>query len=86
MSQQHLNEHGVYDPPTPRIAGDTVVHDRKRNTQVMRIQGVVVLPLGSEFELANPNVTAIVTGVRLLAGAAVAVCLDVDVPGEYWGE
>ncbi len=62
---------------------------RARDRQVMRIQGTVVLPVGAAIELTDPNLTATVTGIRLLAGDALTaahVCLDVEVPGEYWGE
>ena len=87
--RHHLDEEGIYDPPTPQLGGFTVVHDRNRNRQVMRIRGVVVLPVGAEVELTEPNVNAVVEGVRLLAGSntlPVHVCLDVKVPGKYWGE
>ncbi|MBW3634501.1 MAG: hypothetical protein KY456_15900, partial [Chloroflexi bacterium] len=68
---------------------ETFVHDRARNLPVMRIQGVVSLPIGAEIELYSPNVSATVVGVRLLAGSdhvPVALCLDVDVPEAYWEE
>ncbi len=48
-----------------------------------------MLPVGAEIELTDPNLTATVSGIRLLAGdafTAAHVCLDVEVPGEYWGE
>lgn len=51
----------------PSLDGMTVIHDRERNRQVMRVQGVVVLPVGAEVELMYPNVKATVIGVRLLA-------------------
>ncbi len=89
MAERETDEHGGYIVPEPHLGDMTIVHDRERNLQVMRIQGVVVLPVGAEVELSNPNVNAIVTGVRLLAGAdedPVHVCLDVRVPAEYWGE
>ena len=84
-----LDEHGQYIIPTHQLGGMTIVHDRQRNVQVMRIQGVVVLPIGAEVELTDPNLSAEVVGVRLLAGTAdtpAHVCLDVKVPGEYWDE
>lgn len=89
MHPSHLNERGEYTPETPLLQDYTVVFDRARNEQVMRIKGVVVLPVGAEVELTDPHVSAIVTGVRLLAGnktTPVAVCLDVQVPAEYWGD
>jgi hypothetical protein len=84
-----LNEDLEYHAPVHELRPETFVHDRARNEQVMRIQGVVVLPIGAEIELVNPNVSATVVGVRLLAGSdhvPVAVCLDVDVPEAYWEE
>ena len=84
-----LNEDLEYHAPVHQLRPETFVHDRARNLQVMRIQGVVPLPIGAEIELVNPNVNATVVGVRLLAGSAhvpVAVCLDVDVPEAYWEE
>jgi hypothetical protein len=84
-----LNEDLEYHAPVYALRPETFVHDRARNEQVMRIQGVVVRPIGAEIELVNPNVSATVVGVRLLAGSdhvPVAVCLDVDVPEAYWEE
>ncbi len=68
----------------PVLDGVTVIHDRAGNRQVMTAQGVVVLPVGSEVELMNPNVNAKVIGIRLLAGNTATVCLDVEVPDEWW--
>ncbi len=84
-----LDESGGHVIPELQLSAVTIVHDRARNLQVMRIQGAVVLPVGSEIELTDPNLTATVTGIRLLAGDSftpVHVCLDVRVPGEYWDE
>ena len=83
----HVNEDLEYHAPVHELRQETFVHDRARNEQIMRIQGVVVLPIGAKIELVNPNVSATVVGVRLLAGSdhvPVAVCLDVDVPAAYW--
>ena len=83
----HVNEDLEYHAPVRELRQETFVHDRVRNEQIMRIEGVVVLPIGAEIELVNPNVSATVVGVRLLAGSdqvPVAVCLDVDVPDAYW--
>ena len=82
-----LNEDVEYHAPVLELRPETFVFDHTRNEQVMRIQGVVVLPIGAVIELVNPNVNATVVGVRLLAGSdrvPVAVCLDVDVPEAYW--
>ena len=90
--EKETDEYQGYVPRESReySLGDyTVVYDRERNRQVMRLRGVVVLPIGAEVELTNPNVDAKVVGVRLLAGSRtgpVHVCLDVSVPKEYWSE
>ena len=89
MYPSHLDEHGRYTPTASRLAESTIIFDRKRNQQVMVVEGVVVLPVGAEVELLNPNVNATVVGVRLLAGNTmipVQVSIDVDVPAEYWGD
>ncbi|WP_147447058.1 hypothetical protein [Corallococcus sp. CA054B] len=84
---------GMHTVPTLKSAKYTVIHDRKNNMALMRINEVVVLPVGTEIELIEPNVNAVVTGIRLLAGRPatatsagidVAVCLDVSVPDEWW--
>jgi hypothetical protein len=85
----HRSEDVEYHAPVHELRPETFVHDRARNVQIMRIQGVVPLPIGAEIELVNPNVRATVVGVRLLAGSdqvPVVVCLDVDVPESYWEE
>jgi len=80
--------------PPRALATETIIHDLKRNRAVMRIAGAVVLPVGAEVELCNPNVNAIVKRVRLLAGIPatattpehpVQVCLDCDIPAG-WSE
>ena len=85
----HRHADVEYHAPVHELRPETFVHDRVRNRQIMRIQGVVPLPIGAEIELYDPNVRATVVGVRLLAGSAhvpVVVCLDVDVPEAYWEE
>lgn len=71
------------DAPT-RILGQTLVNDVKRDKQVLWIEGVLVLPVGSVIELGDPLRSAKVVRVRLLAPAlpqnTVRVCLDVEVP------
>jgi len=83
-----LDANGQQVRLTPTLGETTVIHDRKRNIAIMTIEGVVVLPIGAEVELINPNLNATVVGVRLLApwDGKVHVCLDVDVPEEYWDE
>lgn len=71
----------------PPKAKYTVVLDSRTGRQVMRIPGVVVLPVGAEVELRAPDVNVRVERVRLLAcsdDVAAHVCLDVEVPAEYW--
>lgn len=88
MPKEH-DEHGSFVPSEYDLAEETVIHDRARNRQIMRLRGRVVLPVGAEIELTDPNVTATVIDVRLLAGGPTwpaRVCLDVKVPAEWWGE
>jgi hypothetical protein len=75
-----------YDMPTPVVAlgPRTLVHDRTSNRQVMWIAGVVVLPIGAQVELGEPNENVTVVGVRWLAGDPGVVCIDVEVPGSWW--
>jgi hypothetical protein len=83
----HQNTDVEYHAPVHELRPETFVHDRARNRQIMRIEGVVPLPIGAEIELYDPDVKATVIGVRLLAGSAhvpVVVCLDVEVPAAYW--
>ncbi len=62
-----------------------MVFDRARQEQVMWIEGLVPVPVGTEVELLNPNVNARVANVRILAGKVnVTLCLDCEVPPEYW--
>ena len=89
MAIRETDAHGGRDIPEYGLRGKTLVFDRERQRQVMWIVGVVVLPIGAEVELMEPNVNAEVVGVRLLAATKsdpAAVCLDVRVPAEYWGE
>lgn len=88
-----VDKEGMHTTPTLALDGRTLIFDRKRNMQVMRLDGVVVLPVGAEIELVEPNVNARVTGVRLLAGKPTtdesegfpaSGCLDVEVPAEWW--
>ena len=82
-------EHGEYVVPRIELDPYTMVVDRARQEVVMRIEGVVVLPVGSIVELTDPNVDATVVAVRLLAGnerIPMRVCLDVEVPEAYWDD
>ena len=81
------DEQGHYVIPTLELAGYTIVVDRERQEVVMRIESVLVLPVGAIVELTDPNVDATVVAVRLLAGNTrmpATVCLDVLVPPAYW--
>jgi hypothetical protein len=71
--------------PTVKL-GETIVFDSKRQHQVMFLEGIVVLPVGSTVQLGNPNVDAIVVGIRLWGSNPASVILDCDVPAEYWGD
>lgn len=72
------------DKPAPhKLGARTLVFNLKENEQIFWLDGVVVLPVGSEIELMDPNVNAKVVRVRLLAGGDNVthdVCLDVEVP------
>lgn len=84
---QWLDKFGAFCPVTVELTPVTIVHDRQRNTQIMRIKGLVTPPIGTEIELAEPNVTVTVVGVRLQAGyegLPVTVCLDVEMPAAFW--
>lgn len=83
-----IDENG-YVVPTVQLSPETLVFDRQRQRQVMRIHGIVPLPIGAEIELVDPNVSARVVNVRLTAGTptiSAALCIDVSVPAAYWGE
>lgn len=71
----------------PPPAEYTVIHDVRTNRTVIRLPGIVVLPVGALVELSAPDVAVEVQRVRLLACSkevAAHVCLDVEVPREYW--
>jgi hypothetical protein len=83
------DQHGQYVIPQVGLGGETIVHDKARNQMVMRLQGVVVLPVGATIELPESPESAEVVRVRLLSPSdnhPAHVCLDVKVPGAYWGE
>jgi len=89
MDPSHLDENGEYRLDPIPLGTKTAVVDGERNRVVMVLDGVVVLPVGAQVELLRPNVSAIVTGIRLLAGTPTdpaTVCVEVKVPAEYWGE
>lgn len=78
------NTRATIHPPAPEY---TVVFDTLTNREVIRIPGVVVLPVGAEVELMIPDVNVPVRRVRLVACSEkqpACVCLDVEVPSQYW--
>ena len=68
--------------PEYALGSRTVIHDKDENIAVMRINGIVVMPVGTRIELVKPDRDVYVVGVRLLApdpeDGAVYVCLDVS--------
>lgn len=69
------------DTPLFSLAPHTVVFDRKLQVVIMRLHGVVTLPIGADIELVETKSYARVTGVRLLASvgdAPATLCLDVE--------
>lgn len=75
---------GTHTAPTFAVREDTLIFDLARNAEVIRLNRRLVLPVGTEIELTEPNVNATVVGVRLLAGDPALVCLDVKVPEVWW--
>ncbi len=71
------------------LSGETEVYDRERQRPVLRLAGVVVLPVGATVELPASSHDALVVGVGLRrdapdGGEALTVRLEVDVPAAYW--
>ncbi len=73
--------------PLRALSGETVVYDRERDRPVLRLGGMVVLPVGATVDLPSSH-AAVVVGVRLRSGAsgveAMTTYLEVDVPAAYW--
>jgi len=85
--QPRADEHGQLEIPTLPVDNRTLLFDVNSHQQVMWLEGVVNLPVGAVVELAYPNEDATVVGVRLLAGPTSALlCLDLDVPEQWWEE
>ena len=85
---QWFNDVGEFTPMTVDLEPVTIVFEQKYG-QILKINGVVILPVGSTIELTEPNAIATVVGVRMLGGNAhlpVTVCLDVEVPDAFWSE
>ncbi len=69
------------DSPLVSLAPHTVVYDHKLKVVIMRLHGVVTLPIGAQIELVETKSYARVTGLRLLASvgdAPATLCLDVE--------
>jgi hypothetical protein len=84
-----LGDDGAWQVERVKLEGHTVVHDVVTNRAFMTIDGIVVLPVGAEIQLASPNANARIIGLRLLPGLdhnPVTVCLDVTVPDEWWSD
>jgi hypothetical protein len=83
------NEFGEHIVPSVALEPYTLIFDLERQRPVIRVQGILPLPIGAEIELPEPNLSAAVVQVRLVAGnegMAAALCLDVRIPPAYWGE
>jgi len=75
--------------PTMELDRVTLIYDRARGRPLLRLRGVVVVPVGATMALPGFARHAVVVGVRLLAGSVPAagaaenaayVCLDVEFP------
>ena len=77
-----VNERGDGGPGTLDLHPETIVLDRD-GVEVLRIKGVVPLPIGATVQLSTSEVDVKVIGVRLLCapeGQPAVLCLEVDVP------
>lgn len=70
---------------------ETLVFDTIVQRQVCAFEGRVILPVGATIELYDEDITAhgtaVVVGVRMLAGAgdvANQICLDVETEQRWW--
>jgi len=83
MSLTTLDEHGMCVPAHLTMDTRTLVWDVTNNRQLMWIDGVIMPPIGTVLELAEPNVDARVVGIRLGAvdeNHPLTVTVDVNVP------
>lgn len=69
----------VGDGPSVKLDGRTLVFDKSANSQLLWIDGVVVLPVGSLIQLAAPNRDAVVVGIRFWATREATVILDCEI-------
>lgn len=84
-----MYENGI--APTWTVNGQTRVYDPETNRTVATLQGHMILPVGSEIELYDPDTnshgTATVIKIRLLNGTPSTpnqICLDVEVDDRWW--
>jgi hypothetical protein len=77
-----VNERGDGRPGALDLHPETIVLDRD-GVEVLRIKGVVPLPIGATVQLSTSEVDVKVIGVRLLCapeGQPAVLCLEVEVP------
>lgn len=77
-----VNERGDGGPGALDLHPETIVLDRD-GVEVLRIKGVVLLPIGATVQLSTSTVDVKVIGVRLLCapeGQPAVLCLEVEVP------
>ena len=82
LDASDVNERGEFEPLVLDLHPETVILDNQ-GTEIVRIKGVVPLPIGAVVQFGNPNVDATVIGVRLLCGPKgqpALLCLDIEVP------
>jgi len=70
--------------PTMELGRVTLIYDRARQRSILRLDGVVAVPVGTTLDLPSFPRPATVVGVRLVGGGGhpVCVCLDVEVAAE----
>ena len=75
-----INERGNDGPGALDLHPETIVLDRD-GVEVLRIKGVVPLPIGATVQLSTSNVDVKVIGVRLICapeGQPAVLCLEVE--------
>jgi hypothetical protein len=78
-----VNERGDGGPGALEVHPETIVLDRD-GVEVLRIKGVVPLPIGTTIQLSTSKVEDVkVIGVRLVCapeGQPAVLCLEVEAP------
>jgi hypothetical protein len=77
-----VNERGDGRPGALDLHPETIVLDRE-GAEVLRIKGVVPLPIGATVQLSTSKVDVQVIGVHMLCapeGHPAVLCLEVEVP------